>query len=210
MEHRQAPGPWSQLRDAQLSALAQGLEAVALPVVLIDPHLEIAFANRAYKDAFDDEAAVALVNDACSRLGLVRTSEDGEVSLISPWLGEGTITGSRRVRVRPIFLDDSGTPAWLAISVERRAARRLTAENVQHRFGLSPRQAEVALLMAQGQTTAEMARTLNLTTHTVRHHAEQVLRRLNVRSRQQALVRLRDGTARGPRARPSGGQARPY
>ena len=209
MATRQEPG-LSPVRDAQLSALAQGLESVALPVCLVSPQLDIVFGNRAFKDAFDEESGAALVSDACSRLGLVRASEEGVVSLIEPWLGEGTISGSRRVRIRPIFLDDSGTPAWVAISVERRAARRLTAENVQHRFGLSPRQAEVALLMAQGQTTAEMSRTLNLTTHTVRHHAEQVLRRLNVRSRQQALVRLRDGTARGPRARPSGGQARPY
>lgn len=209
MEHRQAPGPLSHLRDSQLSAIAQGLEAVALPVVVLDPNLEIVFANRAFRDAFDEEAGTMLVIDACSRLRLVRASEGG-VMLVSPWLGEGTISASRRVRVRPIFLDDSGTPAWVAMSVERRAARRLSSENVQHRFGLSARQAEVALLMAQGQTTREMARTLNLTTHTIRHHAEQVLRRLNVRTRQQALVRLRDGTARGPRARPSGGNARPY
>lgn len=81
--------------------------------------------------------------------------------------------------------------------------------HVQQRFGLSPRQAEVALLLAQGHTTAEIARMLELTTHTVRHHAEQVLHRLNVRTRQQAMVRLRDGTARGPKARPSGGFTRP-
>jgi DNA-binding CsgD family transcriptional regulator len=151
-----------------------------------------------------------LVGDACSRLALVRSDGASDIVLVSPWQGEGTISGSRRVRLRPITFDDDAEPTWIAIAVERRAARRLTAENVQHRFGLSPRQAEVALLLAQGHTTAEIARSLNLTTHTVRHHAEQVLRRLNVRSRQQALVRLRDGTARGPRARPSGGQARPF
>jgi DNA-binding CsgD family transcriptional regulator len=202
--------PLSAIREAQLGALTQGLEAVALPVVLVDLHLEIVAANSAFQDAYTREAAEALVGDACSRLGLVRSDGEGNVGLVSPWAGEGTISGSRRVRLRPIVLDGEDEPTWVALAVERRAARRLTAENVQHRFGLSPRQAEVALLLAQGQTTAEIARTLNLTTHTVRHHAEQVLRRLNVRSRQQALVRLRDGTARGPRARPSGGHARPF
>jgi DNA-binding CsgD family transcriptional regulator len=172
-------------------------------------HLDVVHANGAFREAFADEAAFVLIGDACARLGLVGTLEDGSMSLIPPYSGESTISGSRRVRVRPIMLDGDEVPTWVAIAVERRASRRLTSENVQHRFGLSPRQAEVALLLAQGQTTAEIARTLNLTTHTVRHHAEQVLRRLNVRSRQQALVRLRDGTARGPRARPSGAQTRP-
>jgi DNA-binding CsgD family transcriptional regulator len=201
--------PLTAIREAQLGALTQGLEAVALPVVLIDLRLEIVATNSAFRDAFTEETGAALIGDACSRLGLVRSDGAGDVTVVSPWLGEGTISGSRRVRLRPITFDNELEPTWVAIAVERRAARRLTADNVQHRFGLSPRQAEVALLLAQGHTTAEIARTLNLTTHTVRHHAEQVLRRLNVRSRQQALVRLRDGTARGPRARPSGGQARP-
>lgn len=202
--------PLSPIREAQASALAQGLEAVALPVVIIDLHLEIVAYNSAFRDAYSDEAASALVGDACSRLGLVRTDLEGNVGLAAPWRGEGTISGSRRVRLRPITFEGEAEPTWVVMAVERRAARRLSAENVQHRFSLSPRQAEVALLLAQGHTTAEMARTLNLTTHTVRHHAEQVLRRLNVRTRQQAMVRLRDGTARGPRARPSGGQARPF
>ena len=202
--------PLSAIREAQLGALLQGLEAVALPVVVIDLRLEILARNSAFRDAYNEDAASALLGDACSRLGLVRSDAAGDITLVSPWRGEGTISGSRRVRLRPITLDGEPEPSWVVMAVERRAARRLTADNVQHRFGLSPRQAEVALLLAQGQTTAEIARTLNLTTHTVRHHAEQVLRRLNVRTRQQALVRLRDGTARGPRARPSGGQARPF
>lgn len=193
-----------------MTALSQGIEAVALPVVVLDLRLEIVTRNSAFRDAFPGEAAGALVGDACSRLGLVRSDGMGDIMLGAPWHAEGTISGSRRVRVRPIVFDDDPEPTWVAMTVERRAARRLTADNLEHRFGLSPRQAEVALLLAQGQTTAEIARTLALTTHTIRHHAEQVLRRLNVRSRQQAVVRLRDGTARGPRARPSGGHARPF
>ncbi len=202
--------PLSGVRAAQLDALAQGMEAIVLPVVIVDLRLEIISRNSVFRDAYPGEAAAALVGDACSRLGLVRANGMGDIVLGEPWRAEGTISGSLRVRIRPIFFDGHVEPTWVTIMVERRAARRLTSENLMHRFGLSPRQAEVALLLAQGQTTAEIARTLDLTTHTIRHHAEQVLRRLNVRSRQQALVRLRDGTARGPRARPSGSHARPF
>lgn len=205
-----APDPMSPLHEVQLSALVQGLEAVPLPVALIDVNLVIVHANKAFQSAYHTEAAAAVVGDACARLGLAQTQEGGAVIIKAPWSGEGSVSGSRRVRLRPIFLEHAEAPAVIALAIERRAARRLTSENLQHRFGLSPRQAEVALMLAQGQTTAEIARTLNLTTHTVRHHAEQVLRRLNVRTRQQALVRLRDGTARGPKARPSGGHARPF
>ena len=57
MAHRQEPGPSSPVRDAQLSALAQGLESVALPVCLVNPQLDIVFGNRA-------DALVAMANRA--------------------------------------------------------------------------------------------------------------------------------------------------
>ncbi len=191
----------ARIRQAQLDVLMQGLGAMTLPVVLVDLQREVLLANEAFKGAFPEDIAAGIIADAWTRL-----SEPGTGG--PPHDGEVAVRGSRRVRVQGIDLNQ-GAIEWFVLVVERRAARRLTADNVQQRFGLSPRQAEVALLLAQGHTTAEIARMLELTTHTVRHHAEQVLRRLSVRTRQQAMVKLRDGTARGPRARPSGGHTRP-
>ena len=163
----------SAARQAQLDILAQGLDALAMPIAVVHLNRTILTGNAAFHDAFPDAAAADLII------------------------------------LQPVTLDGMPEPEWFVLVVERRAARRLTSDNVQQRFGLSPRQAEVALLLAQGHTTADIAKMLELTTHTVRHHAEQVLQRLNVRTRQQAMVRLRDGTARGPKARPSGGYSRP-
>lgn len=198
----------SGARQAQLDILAQGLDALAMPIAVVHLNRTILSENAAFHDAFPAAASADLITDAWGRLGELVKNEAGEMIRV-PRAGESAVRGSKRVRLQPITLDGMTEPEWFVLVVERRAARRLTSDNVQQRFGLSPRQAEVALLLAQGHTTADIARMLELTTHTVRHHAEQVLHRLNVRTRQQAMVRLRDGTAKGPKARPSGGFSRP-
>jgi DNA-binding CsgD family transcriptional regulator len=198
----------SGVRQAQLDILAQALDSLAMPVAVVHLNKTILCGNMAFGDAFPEGAAADLITDAWARLGELLKDENGQVVRV-PRAGESAVRGSKRVRLQPVTLDGMTDAEWFVLVVERRAARRLTSDNVQRRFGLSPRQAEVALLLAQGHTTADIARMLDLTTHTVRHHAEQVLHRLNVRTRQQAMVRLRDGTARGPKARPSGGFTRP-
>ena len=208
-EHGAAgPAAMSKVRQAQLDILAQALEALAMPITVVHMNQKVLAGNTAFNEAFPDDAASELITDAWARLGELVKDEQGELVRL-PRAGESAVRGSKRVRLQPVTLDGMTEPEWFVLVVERRAARRLTSDNVQQRFGLSPRQAEVALLLAQGHTTADIAKMLDLTTHTVRHHAEQVLQRLNVRTRQQAMVRLRDGTARGPKARPSGGFSRP-
>ena len=208
-EHGAAgPAAMNKVRQAQLDILAQALEALAMPIAVVHMNQKVLSGNTAFTEAFPDDAASELITDAWARLGELVKDEQGELVQL-PRAGETAVRGSKRVRLQPVTLDGMTEPEWFVLVVERRAARRLTSDNVQQRFGLSPRQAEVALLLAQGHTTADIAKMLDLTTHTVRHHAEQVLQRLNVRTRQQAMVRLRDGTARGPKARPSGGFPRP-
>jgi DNA-binding CsgD family transcriptional regulator len=53
-------------------------------------------------------------------------------------------------------------------------------------LGLTPRQARVLQLLWEGATNAEIALALTLSEHTVRHHVEEVYRRLGVRSRAAA------------------------
>ncbi|HXP29035.1 MAG TPA: helix-turn-helix transcriptional regulator [Solirubrobacteraceae bacterium] len=50
-------------------------------------------------------------------------------------------------------------------------------------LGLTPRQARVLQLLWEGATNAEIALALTLSEHTVRHHVEEIYRRLGVRSR---------------------------
>lgn len=56
--------------------------------------------------------------------------------------------------------------------------RRLTG-----RFGLTPREAQVARRLALRRTNSEIARELHVSGHTARKHTERVLRKLRIHSR---------------------------
>jgi DNA-binding CsgD family transcriptional regulator len=65
------------------------------------------------------------------------------------------------------------------------ASPRPTVE-VLRELGLTSRQARVLQLLWEGATNAEIALALTLSDHTVRHHLEEIYRRLGVRSRAAA------------------------
>ncbi|MBO4274306.1 helix-turn-helix transcriptional regulator [Microbispora triticiradicis] len=66
-----------------------------------------------------------------------------------------------------------------------RGPRRTTAANPA---GLTPRQAEVLALVAEGLSNAEMAARLSLSVKTVDHHVSALLDKLGVSSRGQAAA----------------------
>ena len=66
----------------------------------------------------------------------------------------------------------------------------LTAQQVMHACGLTLRQAEVALLIAEGHTNPEIAARLGISRFTARNHAEQIFGRLKVESRWQVARAL--------------------
>lgn len=76
------------------------------------------------------------------------------------------------------------------VVVERTEEALPTAAQVQRRFKLTPREAEVALLSGRRLSVAEMAETLSVTTHTVRRHVERVLGKLQVARRQDVRAAL--------------------
>jgi len=57
-------------------------------------------------------------------------------------------------------------------------------------FGLTPREARIAELLAQRATNTEIADELGISCHTVRHHTERVLTKLGVRSRVDVREKL--------------------
>jgi DNA-binding CsgD family transcriptional regulator len=66
----------------------------------------------------------------------------------------------------------------------------LHADALRDRFGLTPREVDVALLVAEGCSNPEIAERLFLSLHTVKRHVEQVLAKLNVTSRAAVHARL--------------------
>jgi DNA-binding response OmpR family regulator len=73
----------------------------------------------------------------------------------------------------------------------------LTPQQIMHACGLTLRQSEVALLIAEGRTNPEIAERLGISRFTARNHAEQILARLKVESRWQVARALCDTVAGG-------------
>ena len=65
------------------------------------------------------------------------------------------------------------------------------ALRLQDEYGMTPREVEVALLLATGLSNSALARQLGISPHTARHHTQRVLGKLGVHSRAEAGARLR-------------------
>lgn len=61
----------------------------------------------------------------------------------------------------------------------------------QSKYDLTPRETEVADLLAQGRSNTAIAAALRISTHTARHHTQRVLTKLGVHSRAEAGAKLR-------------------
>jgi DNA-binding CsgD family transcriptional regulator len=58
-------------------------------------------------------------------------------------------------------------------------------------FGLTQREAQVARLLSQGRSNQAIARDLEISEHTARHHTQRILAKLEVHSRGEAGAKIR-------------------
>src|SRR5215207_2817351 len=82
-----------------------------------------------------------------------------------------------------------------ATAVAAAETPRLTPQQIMDACGLTLRQAEVALLIAEGCSNPEIAERLGISRFTARNHAEQIFARLKVESRWQVARALCDAVA---------------
>jgi DNA-binding NarL/FixJ family response regulator len=89
-------------------------------------------------------------------------------------------SGCYTLRASPnaLLLTDAGA----VVSVER-PSQLPSARRLQEASELTPREAEVALLLADGYTDPEIAEALCISVHTARRHTAKVLRKLDLSSR---------------------------
>lgn len=82
----------------------------------------------------------------------------------------------------------------IVVQIESLGTPLPSPEDLQERFGLTPRQATVALLLAEGCSDKMIAKRLDISWYTARTHVRNILRRLDLSSRREipmALLNIR-------------------
>jgi DNA-binding CsgD family transcriptional regulator len=116
------------------------------------------------------------------------SGNDGEISS-----GKEKIrAGHEEYRARASILPPTfGVPPnTVLVTLSPAAANLPLSGEIQRRFGLTQRQAEVARMVASRLSDAEIAKRLGVSWHTVRSHVDGVLREMGVHSRQEIIDRL--------------------
>jgi len=133
------------------------------------------------KVATDLEERLARVRDTTGALELQRRAALQELR-----------ASIRELRALGNTINTSRRNGGAAASGPAKPANGLGALELAGQFGLSQRELEVALLIAQGFSNREIAATVRVSTHTARHHTQHVLGKLGVRSRSRAAALIND------------------
>ncbi len=89
---------------------------------------------------------------------------------------------------RPLAASPSGAESSTGVSARPDPAAQLTAAHPAPDEPLSVRQEEVLALLAQGLSYKEVAALVSLTPRTVKYHMGEIMRKLHLRNRAQALA----------------------
>lgn len=77
------------------------------------------------------------------------------------------------------------------------AGERMTKAELQQSYGLTRREVDVAYLLAERKTNAEIAEELYISPHTARHHTERVLEKMGISSREAVASLIQAPTSQG-------------
>lgn len=174
--------------EATTSDLDSLLEALSEPVGVYDPARGRLHETRALTVLLDREPESDRV-----RAAMCRAAEAVPVGPHSFAVGPPETVATRRTTydIYPSRLPRGllASRPILIVLVNRRVAVP-GIHSIMERFELTRRQAEVAILLAQRSTNAEVAQTLSISPHTARRHTEMVLAKLNLDSRLDVRERI--------------------
>jgi DNA-binding CsgD family transcriptional regulator len=169
----------------QSSALVQLLGGESQRNILEDAIADARNAVTARLEALRVSAATA---DSTS---LDRTCRGSRPRAVSLTLRVRTATTEYRVRTTVIDVNTQASSEPLHVLWLRKCRpRQLPPAALREHYELTSRQVRVAILIAAGSRSREIAQALGISHHTARRHAEAVLRKLGVHSRAEVRERL--------------------
>lgn len=184
-----ADGEDTQLFLRALDALDQGL-------AFFDPAGDLLNANRPLAEILEggdgERLRAELQNfaDSLWRLtrlrGIAGEQTVEELAAQEVPLGQGPLV----MKGSYIGLDLFGAGSSVLIALERPPDDPLSPDSLRERFGLTKQECRIAQLLADGSPNAEIAEHLMLSPHTIRRHTENILRKLDARSRAEAVSRI--------------------
>jgi DNA-binding NarL/FixJ family response regulator len=129
---------------------------------------------------------------------IVASAGDCAVLVLTMQGDEASVVAALRVGARGYVLKDAGQEQVLAAIRTVAAGGSVVGPGVASRRlldgapggALTARESEVLALVARGASNAEIARELGLTVKTVQNHVSNVLAKLQVRDRTQAVLRV--------------------
>jgi DNA-binding NarL/FixJ family response regulator len=92
--------------------------------------------------------------------------------------------------VRAVVRGETYVAPTLAARLLVNRGKRIEVTADDDRRDLSSREEEIFALVAQGRSNKEVARSLNCTERTVKHHMTNIMQKLNVRNRVEAVLKF--------------------
>lgn len=175
---------WHRLHQRR-DRLARLLDTLREPLAAFDADGALLYRNAALEQCLQDDPDGKALADALQQWAVtyIRRRRAG-----APLHTVETRVARYALHAATLPSADFGSDSFL-LAVER--TRWLpTPAQVHARTELTPRQAEVALLLAEGMTDKAIAERLQISLHTARRHTEHVLSKLNLSARAGVALAL--------------------
>ena len=173
-----------------LAPLAGVLDKLDHGVVLLASDLDECFTNAAAERMLGADAERGVISREMRSVYRVAVMHDGR-----PAEAE-VATRKARYRMRATMLryriQELRSRAVL-VTIVRASAELPSRERLMHRFRMTAREADVALLLARGRRNTAIAEELAISVHTARHHTESVLSKLDVHARSEVSRVIDEG-----------------
>jgi two-component system, NarL family, nitrate/nitrite response regulator NarL len=180
----------SVVADGSTGAEAMSIAQRLLPDVML---LDINLPGGGF------EAATAIVRRTPTVRIIILTASERDADLAtalnlgaSGYLLKGSSASEIVHAVRSVFKGSSYVTPVLAARMLKKLSKRASTVTEDGTEELTKREAKVIALVARGMTNKDVANGLNLSVKTIKHHMTNIMQKLQVKNRLEAVLKFRD------------------